>query len=79
MRLFRSFEAFGNGSPPLWWPKFEEFVAYDSEDLNSTARFLASLKDALPLLQADMGGESQRKVKSINIEWHFCSRSHITW
>ena len=41
MRLVRQM-----GPEPLRWPAFDEFVAYDSEDLNSTARFLASLKDS---------------------------------
>ncbi|CAK9066836.1 unnamed protein product [Durusdinium trenchii] len=51
MRLVRQM-----GPEPLRWPAFDEFVAYDSEDLNSTARFLASLKDAMPLLGAALGG-----------------------
>eukprot|EP00438_Fugacium_kawagutii_P017388 Skav217990 [mRNA] locus=scaffold3329:93009:95071:- [translate_table: standard] len=52
MGLFRSHR----GPEPLRWPKFGTFVAYDREDLNSTARFLASLKDAIPLLEDAMGG-----------------------
>lgn len=46
MNLFRFYQ----GPEPLRWPRFDDFVAYDSEELNSTARFVASLRDALPLL-----------------------------
>ncbi|CAL1158985.1 unnamed protein product [Cladocopium goreaui] len=52
MNLFRFYQ----GPEPLRWPRFDDFVAYDSEELNSTARFVASLRDALPLLEDAMGG-----------------------
>ena len=54
MNLFRSYQ----GPEPLRWPRFDDFVAYDSEELNSTARFVASLRDALPLLEDAMGGSA---------------------
>ncbi|CAJ1382430.1 unnamed protein product [Effrenium voratum] len=44
------------GRKPLRWPRFGDFVAYDSEELNSTARFVASVKDAIPLLGPAFGG-----------------------
>lgn len=54
MNLFRFYQ----GPEPLRWPRFDDFVAYDSEELNSTARFVASLRDALPLLEDAMGGSA---------------------
>lgn len=42
---------------PLRWPAFDhEFIGYDSDELNSTSRLVASIKDAIPLLGSAYGG-----------------------